>query len=365
MDESTHIKRFDWREAFRSIHKGGNMNKILMSLAIIMWSGWGYTQDIVLSPTYVPEMTTDDGLYYLDKIQAADAWAITIGSKNVRIGFIDTGVNYNLPELRPNVDINTAEIPDNNIDDDHNGYIDDVFGVDTQSGRSNPMDFHGHGTFVAGMVGGIVNGLVKESSLVLAKALDEHGTGSIEATAKAIDYVVSRGSQIVVVTAGGGLQTQLACDAMERAKSKNVLFIVVSGNEGKDLDKEGQTIFPYSCTNDNKLVVAASKKDDTLAPYANFGVRSVHLVSPGEMISGFDNLGKPQTWSGTSWSAAIVAGVAGLALSVNPTLTYQELKEVIFYGTDPILSLKDKIKSSGRVNAYNAVRLARSIPRHP
>ncbi len=342
-----------------------NRKLFLVTGVIMMMSGLSYSQDIVLSPTYAPETAEEDGLYYLDKIQAKEAWEITIGNKNVRIGFIDTGVNYRLPQLSPNIDINTAEIPSNGLDDDQNGYIDDVFGVDTQEGTSDPMDFHGHGTFVAGMVGGIVNGLVKQSSLVLAKALDEHGTGSIEATAKAIDYVVSRGSQIVVVTAGGGTQTQLACDAMEKAKSKNVLFIVVSGNEGKDLDKENQLIFPYTCANDNKLVVAASKKDDTLAPYANFGVRSVHLVSPGESISSFDHLGRPKTWSGSSWSAAIVAGVAGLALSVNPTLTIEELKEVIFYGTDPIVSLKDKIKSSGRVNALRAVRFARNIPRHP
>lgn len=306
----------------------------------------------------------NDGLYFLDKIQAREAWSITTGSKNVLVGLIDTGVNYNLEVLKSNIAINTAEIPNNQIDDDSNGYVDDVFGINAYDHTSDPMDFNGHGTSVASLIGAFGLGVNKEVSFVLASSLNDQGFGSSGGVIEAINYVVSRGSQIVGVALGGG-NSRLLCEVMENAKSKNVLFIVLAGNMGKNVDEDPINSFPWRCPNDNKLVVGASGVGDELASYSSYGVKTVDVVAPGNSISTYDHFGNLRSISGSSFSTAIVAGVAALALAANPTLTYQELKDVIFYGTDTIVDLKDKIKSSGRVNAYKTVRLARSLPQHP
>src|SRR3989338_8671953 len=101
----------------------------------------------------------EDGFYYLDKTQIEKAWTITGGSKDVKIGMISTGANYKLDSLRQNIDLNTDEISANGIDDDHNGYVDDVFGINTNNKTSDPMDYHGIGSFITGLLGGTTKGL--------------------------------------------------------------------------------------------------------------------------------------------------------------------------------------------------------------
>ncbi len=306
---------------------------------------------------------SNDGFYFLDKIQAQEAWSFTPGSKNVLVGLIDTGVNYNLDVLKSNIAVNMAEIPNNQMDDDGNGYVDDVYGVNTYDHTSDPMDFNGHGTSVASLVGAMNTGVAKEVSLVLARSLSDEGYGTHANVLEAINYVISRGSRIVGVTLGGGI-SQALCLAMEEAKAKNVLFIVVAGNAGTDLDKDTSNTFPWKCTNDNKIIVGSSDQNDFLSWYSNYGANTVDVLAPGASITNYDQLGRLRQLSGTSFSVAITTGIAALALAANPSLTYQELKDVIFYGTDTIVALNDTIKSSGRVNAYKTVRLARSIP-HP
>ncbi|HBQ21648.1 MAG: hypothetical protein A2Z91_02740 [Deltaproteobacteria bacterium GWA2_38_16] len=298
----------------------------------------------------------EDGFYYLDKTQIEKAWTITGGSKDVKIGMISTGANYKLDSLRQNIDLNTDEISANGIDDDHNGYVDDVFGINTNNKTSDPMDYHGIGSFITGLVGGTHRGMLKNTSMVLANPLNDQGGGDFTSVIEAIQYVVSRGAKIIDL--GVGPTAPDLCETIASFKTRGILFVSTAGNGGYDLD-------PVSarCVSDNMLVVATSDEKDQLAFYSNWGKLSVHVAAPGTNISGYNHLDKQITWSGGSFSTAIVSAIAALALSINPTLAYQDLIDVIVNGVDVIPALQNKVMAGGRVNAYNTVRLARSF--HP
>ena len=306
-----------------------------------------------------------DGSYHMRLLEVEKAWELTQGSRAIKVALITTGANYKLDALKSNIEINMSEMSGRNgVDDDGNGYIDDIYGANTLIGSGNPMDFNGLGTFVASLVGGANVGMLKQISIIPINPFTDQGWGTIVSTVKAVQYAISRGAKIIELGFGGGSKDaqKAMCAAIEEGGKHDILFIATAGNSNQNIDDDDTTMYPAACSNDNLLVGTTTDQNDELASYANWGFRRVHVTAPGQFLLGFNHLGQPTKYAGGSVSNGVITAVAALALSANPHLTYKQLKDVLIYSVDPIPALAGKVSSGGRLNALSAVRLARSIP---
>ena len=361
-----------------------------------------------------------------------EAWNITRGSENLVIAVIDSGVDDTHPDLgdedrdndgvldpeedqnsngvldpgniwlNPGEDINNNGILDpgdfNLIDDDGNGYVDDIQGwdfvgsqvctIDGQGacacipddpvGDNDPMDDFGHGTPVAGIIaaGGNnregITGVMWTAKIMPLKVLDSVGCGSVGDEIQAIDYAIRKGARIIVVSSGAPEFSQSEFEAIEAASNAGILVVTPAGNDLSNNDYA--PVYPASYELSNVITVAASSFRDDLAFFSNFGSVSVDLAAPGDCIfstmptgdftlQDATNIQCTDTKynrdydynTGTSFAAAHVAGVAGLLLAQDPGLTPAELKAIMISTVDPKPSLDEKVASGGRVNAYRAL----------
>lgn len=302
-------------------------------------------------------------LYGLAKIQAPAAWDISTGSSGVMVAVIDTGVQYTHPDLSPNIAVNTGETPNNGVDDDRNGYVDDYYGYDFINYDGNPMDDHYHGTHCAGTIGakgdnsvGVV-GVSWRASILPVKVLSASGSGSLASVAAGINYAVARGAKILSMSLGGSSSSATLDNAISAARTSGVLIVAAAGNSGQNMDYYPS--YPASSPSDNVLAIAATDSSDTPASWSNYGPLSVDVAAPGVSIystllgSGYDYL------SGTSMATPHVAGMAAVLKAINPGLSYLEIKTIIMQTVDPIAALNGKIVSGGRVNLYKAALAAR------
>jgi subtilisin family serine protease len=298
------------------------------------------------------------GLKGLD-INAERAWDITTGSKNVVVAVIDTGVDFKIPDLADNAWTNQAEANGKpGIDDDNNGYVDDIHGFNFVANNGNVTDDNGHGSHVSGTIGargddgrGVV-GVNWNVSIMAVKFLDSQGSGSLANAVKAIDYARKNGAKILSNSWGGGGFTQTLKDAIEETRKADQVFVAAAGNDGADNDKT--PTYPASYQVDNIIAVAAVDNRGDLAYFSNFGVNSVHIAAPGVNIlstvpKGFD------IYSGTSMATPHVAGVAALVSSANPNFTYAEIKKRILDSARPLNTLRGQIATGGMLDAYYAL----------
>ncbi|GET35334.1 S8 family serine peptidase [Microseira wollei] len=290
-------------------------------------------------------------------IDAPEAWNIQTGN-NVVVGVIDTGVDYNHPDLAANIWTNPGEIAGDGIDNDGNGYVDDIHGYDFSDGDSNPLDYQGHGTHVAGTIGAVGNnstgvaGVNWSAKIMPIKIFPNATDFNI---VKAIEYSANMGVKVTNNSWGGGPGSAALKDAIQYAGSKGQLFIAAAGNDATNTD-----IFPHYPSGfnlDNIISVAATDHNDALAYFSNYGATSVDLGAPGDNIYSTLPNNSYGTYSGTSMATPHVAGVASLIWSQYPNLTAPQVKDRILNFADPIAALNGKTVTGGRLNAFNSLLL--------
>ncbi len=290
------------------------------------------------------------------------AWDVTTGSTNVIIAVIDSGIRYTHQDLAAQMWHNPGETAGNSVDDDHDGYIDDVFGINAITGSGNPMDDDDHGTHVAGTIGAAANdgnpivGVCWHVQLMACKFLDATGTGATSDAIECINYAVAHGARILNNSWGGEGYSQGLADAISAAGAHGALFVAAAGN-GPPVDNDASPFYPASYALDNVIAVAAIDRTDQLASFSHYGRQTVHLGAPGVSIysstSGSDS--EYKTFDGTSMATPHVSGVAGLVLAQFPNLTVSNLKDRLLNTAVVTPALLNTTVSGGRVNAYNAL----------
>ena len=310
----------------------------------------------------------DGSLWGLQKIQAQQAWTnFTTGDGSVIIASIDTGIDYTHPDLAPNMWRNPLEIPGNGIDDDGDGYVDDVYGIDTVNHDSNPFDDQGHGTHTSGTIAAVGNndlgvvGVNWNAKLLACKFLDANGQGTDAGAIECFDYITTlraRGENIRVSSNSWGASrssepVSLALkDAIDEAGALGIINIFGAGNDGTDND--ASPFDPASYDSDSIVAVASSGTTDRPSFFSNYGATSVDLAAPGESILSTYPGGAYQTLSGTSMATPHVAGVAALLVKLDPTLTVPAMKQLLLDNVDQSSRWTGKVVSGGRLNAWRA-----------
>jgi subtilisin family serine protease len=302
--------------------------------------------------------------------QADEAWnAGHVGSPDVYVGIIDEGFQFDHPDLAANTWTNFQD-PVNGIDDDGDGYVDDVHGWDFANNDASTYDggtrgsADGHGTHVAGTIGGVANnggivGVNWNVKLISAKFLGKRG-GSISNAIKAVDYLTDlkrrKGLNIVASNNswGGGGFSQALSDAISRANDAGILFVVAAGNgnkQGVGIDSDSSPQYPASYTQPNVVSVAAIDSAGAIAPWSNYGAKSVDLGAPGVAIWSSTPYNSYASYSGTSMATPHVTGAAALYASTHPGATAAAIKQAILSSTIATSSLAGKTVTGGRLNA--------------
>ncbi|WP_128575154.1 S8 family serine peptidase [Microcystis panniformis] len=292
-------------------------------------------------------------------IDAPEAWDIQTGNPNLVIGVIDTGVDYNHPDLAGNIWTNPGEIANDGIDNDGNGYVDDIRGWDFAYNDNNPSDVDGHGTHVSGTIAGKgnngvgVTGVAWNAKIMPLKFLDDTGSGTLSNAIKAINYATAKGVKLTNNSWGGGGYSQALYDAINAAGQAGALFIAAAGNSSANADIN--PMYPAAYNLDNIVSVASTTRTDALSSFSNYGLTSVDLGAPGSDIYSLAPGGGYATLSGTSMASPHVAGAAALLWSQNPTWTAQQVKNALMNTGDPLASLAGKTVSGKRLNVFNAL----------
>lgn len=324
------------------------------------------TQQMPNDPSY-------SSLWGMEKIGAPEAWDRQTGSSAIIVADIDTGVDYTHEDLAANIWTNPDEIPGNGIDDDGNGYIDDIRGWDFVNYDNDPMDDHGHGTHTSGTIGAVGNngigvvGVNWQVQIMPVKAIGSDGRGTWYAAANAILYASSMGARVSNNSygcTGPDCFSFTVQGALETAHDRGMLSVFSAGNANNDNDNN---LLSYPCNDElsSVLCVAATTRwYDKLSSFSNYGATSVDLGAPGESIlstvpvtgnyccsdqSGYKSL------QGTSMAAPHVTGSAALMLSEHPDLNVEELKSAITGSTIDAVLLEGKTVTGGQLNINNVV----------
>ncbi|HEY9509200.1 MAG TPA: S8 family peptidase [Verrucomicrobiae bacterium] len=295
-------------------------------------------------------------------IHAAEGWDLNTDASSFLVCVIDSGIRVTHEDLAGNLWTNPGEIPANGIDDDANGYIDDVHGINAIDGSGNLVDEPSHGTHVAGTLGAVgdngtgIVGVAWRARIMGCKFLDANFEGAVSDAIECIEYAKVNGAKVINaswggVTSGPFFSTALY-DAIADARDAGIIFVAAAGNFALNNDDSSNAFFPASFDLDNIISVAATTRDDGLAHFSDYGADTVDLGAPGYVVYscmstaddayGYDN--------GTSMSSPHVAAACALAWARFPNENYQQIIQRVLAGVDVIPALVGKCRTGGRLN---------------
>jgi subtilisin family serine protease len=295
-------------------------------------------------------------------IDAPEAWAIHTGRNQAQggpiIAVIDTGIDFNHPDLKANLWTNPGEIAGDGIDNDGNGVIDDVHGYNAADDNGNTMDKQGHGTHVAGTIGAVGNngqgvvGVNQNANLMAVKIFGDNGA-TAAGIIRGIQYASKMGARVANNSWGGGAANEGIKEAFAQSPA---LHILSAGNNGEDNDPIAR--YPGDYDLPNFVRVAATDHNDNLASFSNYAKLTVELGAPGVKTLSTVPGGGYGAKSGTSMATPHVAGAAGLIASFYPEISNEELKKRLMDGVEQVPSLQNKTITGGRLNVYNSIKPA-------
>lgn len=309
-------------------------------------------------------------------IDAPEAWDTITDCSSVVIAIMDDGIDLLHEDLSGNMWINPDEIPEDGIDNDNNGYVDDIYGYDFADNDADISPDIGtdpsaiHGTHVAGIAGAIGNnaigttGVCWNAKLMALKIFDKFGSAQIDDIVEASQYAVTmknKGVNIIVINMSFGhySKSDAEFDAIKGLRDSGILVTAAAGNDGLS---DSTPNYPSSHQLDNIISVAASGEKDTIASFSNYGRNHVDIAAPGVEIystitgDGYDTL------DGTSMAAPHAAGVAALASSDDDTLTFDKIRAKILDGADQKTQLTNRVATSARLNAFGALQASSALP---
>jgi thermitase len=295
-------------------------------------------------------------------ISAIDAWKKTKGTKKVVVAVLDTGVDYNHLDLVQNMWTRPDSIPA--YKDAELGTVNDLHGFDANPTLQDSMDDNGHGTHCAGVIGAEgdndegIAGINWNVEIMPLKFLSRGGSGTTKNAIEAINYVIERkraGVNIRIVSNSWGSTSKSKAleDVIRVAGAEGILFVAAAGNDGTDNDRRPH--YPSNYDLPNMISVAATDRNDQLASFSNFGVKTVDVAAPGRDIASTWLNGTYREISGTSMATPQVSGVAALILASDPNMKLEKLVEKLLKSVDKIDSLDGKVATGGRINAAKAV----------
>ena len=294
-------------------------------------------------------------------LDGPEAWDTMNSAGDVVIAIVDTGVRYTHEDLAANMWVNPGEIPDNGKDDDGNGFIDDVYGINAVTNTGDPWDTLGHGTEVAGIAGahgnnGVgVTGVSWRVKIMACRFFDDAGNASVSDAIQCIDYARTKGARVINASFGSAGYSYSFYTAINSCRSAGIVFVAAAGNDSGNND--AAPYYPASYDLDNIVAVAATTRADALAEYSNYGATSVDLGAPGSAITTTDASSDSAftLGSGTSYAAPVVTGAFALMRARYPAETYKQLIDRVLEATDPLPGLSGKCMSGGRLNLHKAI----------
>jgi subtilisin family serine protease len=295
-------------------------------------------------------------------VAALKAWLKTQGSSKIVVGVLDTGVDYTHLDLVSNIWFRPDNVPQ--YKDDELGTFNDERGFDAADNQSDPMDDNGHGTHCAGIIGAEgdnsegVAGVNWKVQIMPLKFLGRGGFGTTKDAIESINYAIDRkrnGVNLRIISASWGstAYSKALEDTIRAAGEEGILFVAAAGNNGSSNDKTPH--YPSNYDLPNVVSVAALDRNDQLASFSNFGIKTVHIAAPGKDILSTWLSDDYREASGTSMATPYVSGVAALILASEPSLSVEKLRERLLKSVDKLDSLNGKIQSGGRVNAAKAL----------
>ena len=297
-------------------------------------------------------------------IHALEAWDTRNSASNIIVAVVDSGACYTHQDLAANMWVNPGEIPGNNLDDDHNGVKDDIHGINavgTGPTSGDPWDDYGHGTAVAGVIGGVgnngvgVSGVAWQVRIMALKFFNAAGDGSYSDAVECLNYARANGARIINTSFVDTVYNSVLYNAMLACRNAGIIIVAAAGNDTINIDVT--RYYPASFNLDNIVSVAASTRTDTLASFSNYGATNVDLVAPGKDIYLVaTNSDSSYRWdSGTSFAAPQVAGALALALAQFPTNTYRQIIDRLLVAADRLPALTGKCVTGGRLNLAKLV----------
>ena len=282
--------------------------------------------------------------------------------REVVVAVIDTGVDYRHPDLRNNMWTNKLEIPENGIDDDGNGHIDDFFGVDLIDRDGDPQDALDHGTHIAGIIAAEANngigiaGAARSAKIMSIRAIPSTGDEEDSLVIEAFEYAAKMGAKIINASFSKDQSSPAVSEAIDRLSEQyEILIITTAGNRHRDIDKEPS--YPASFQNQKLITVASCSKQASVSYFSSYGENTVDLFAPGSIIYSLQPENRYQSMNGTSQAAPYVSAIAAELYSLFPHFSMDEIKQLILESAIEGNYLTGKSKTGARADLMSAIQL--------